>query len=278
VKAILPHASQRRVCRLLGVSRSAVLPTSTGEMERARPLDAGLVERIRRLIALFPTFGYRRLWAWLRFREGLQINRKAVYRVLKRQRWMVHQRVRTPRPRVRARRSQSTASNLRWAMDVTHIECGRDGWAHLTAVIDCHDRQIVGYEFALRGRAQEAERALEDACISRLGTLRPSGPTPVIRSDNGLIFQSRRFRAACRDYRLRQEFVTPYTPEQNGLIERFFRSLKEECVWIQIFRSFRHAKAAIARWIRFYNEERPHQSLQYQSPLQFRAQQPHRVA
>jgi len=69
---------------------------------------------------------------------------------------------------------------------------------------------------------------LEEACISRFGTLRPEGQTPLLRSDNGLVFQSRRFRAACRDYRLRQEFITPYTPEQNGLVERFFRSLKEE--------------------------------------------------
>ena len=44
----------------------------------------------------------------------------------------------------------------------------------------------------------------------------------MVRSDNGLIFQSRRFRAACRDYRLRQEFIKPYTPEQNGIVERFF--------------------------------------------------------
>ncbi len=54
----------------------------------------------------------------------------------------------------------------------------------------------------------------------RFGTLRPQGSTPVLRSDNGLIFQSQRFRAACRDYHLRQEFITPYTPEQKGLIER----------------------------------------------------------
>lgn len=74
-------------------------------------------------------------------------------------------------------------------MDVTHIDCGRDGWGHLVAVIDCHDRQIVGYEFALRGRAKEAERALEMACLSRFDTLRPDGDPPVIRSDNGLIFQ-----------------------------------------------------------------------------------------
>ena len=112
-------------------------------------------------------------------------------------------------------------------------------------ILDCHDREIVGYEFALLGRAREAERALEQTCIARLGTLRPTTPTPAVRGDNGLVFQSRRFRAACRDYSLRQEFVTPYTPQQNGMIERFFRSLKEECVWLQNFRSFGHAKGIV---------------------------------
>jgi putative transposase len=50
-------------------------------------------------------------------------------------------------------------------------------------------------------------------------------------------------RSVCRDYRLRQEFITPYTPEQNGLVERFFRSLKEEeCVWLHHFGSFTEAQ------------------------------------
>jgi transposase InsO family protein len=71
-----------------------------------------------------------------------------------------------------------------------------DGWGHLTAVIDCHDREIVNFEFALHGRAKEAERAIEEACLARFGTLRPDCATPVVLSDNGLIFQSRRFRAA----------------------------------------------------------------------------------
>lgn len=163
-------------------------------------------------------------------------------------------------------------------MDVTHIDCGADGWGHLAAVIDCHDRQIVGFEFALRARAKEAERALEEACLNRFGTLRPSGATPIIRSDNGLIFQSRKFRAACKDYRLAQEFVTPYTPEQNGMIERVFRSLKEECVWLQNFTDFEEARREVTSWINFYNTERPHQSLGYLSPEQFRAQQLQQVA
>jgi putative transposase len=272
----MPGVSERRVCAMLGVPRSAV--RERAQQQRAPVVDQLLAARLQRLISLHPTFGYRRLWALLRFREGLPINRKAVYRALQLQGWFVHQRQTTPRPRVQGRRSRAAQSNERWAMDMTHIDCGADGWAHLAAVIDCHDREIVGYEFARRGRAKEAERALEEACIDRFGTLRPDGTTPVIRSDNGLVFQSRRFRAACRDYRLRQEFITPYTPEQNGMIERFFRSLKEECVWQHSFSSFVEARRAVRRWIRWYNEGRPHQALGYLSPREFRARHLQRVA
>lgn len=277
MKAALPEVSERRICRVLCVPRSSVRHAPAQKCPR-RPLDTVLVERIGALIAEHPTFGYRRLWALLRHADGLLVNLKTVYRILKAKRWFCHQRVLTPRPRVQGRRSVAARSNQRWAMDLTHVYCGADGWGHLAAIIDCHDREIVGWEFSLRGRAREAERALEEACLARFGTLRPDGPTPTIRSDNGLIFTARRFRAACRDYRLSQEFITPYTPEQNGLIERFFRSLKEECVWQHNFSGFIEARDAIGSWIRWYNERRPHQALGYLSPQQHRAQQLQAVA
>ncbi len=95
----------------------------------------------------------------------------------------------------------------------------------------------------------------------------------MIVSDNGLIFTSRQFREACRFYRLPQEFITPYTPQQNGLIERFFRSFQEECVWQHNFDSFEEAAKVVEEWIRFYNQDRPHQSLGSLSPEQYRQQQ-----
>ncbi|MGD9849623.1 MAG: hypothetical protein AB7T38_00015 [Nitrospirales bacterium] len=64
-------------------------------------------------------------------------------------------------------------------MDVTHIPCGQDGWGHLTAVIDCHDREILGYECALRSRAKEAERRLGGGVFSAIGY------APSFRSDAG---------------------------------------------------------------------------------------------
>ncbi len=97
----------------------------------------------------------------------------------------MHQRSVTPRPRASGQVSRTDHSNVRSATDLT----------------------------------------LEEACLERVGPLRPTGPTPVVRNDNSLNYQSRRFRAACRDDRLRQEFITP---EQNGVVERLFRSLKEE--------------------------------------------------
>lgn len=271
-------ASSRRLCAVLDVPRSSLAGAPEDRPSRRTSLKEPLARRVGELIRRHPTFGYRRLWALLRFREGMLVNRKAVYRILKVMGWFCHLRKRTPRPRAKAMRSHIDTSNRRWAMDVTHIACGRDGWGHLAAVIDCHDRELIGYEFALRGRAREAERALEDACLYRLGTLRPKAQAPTVRSDNGLIFQSRRFRTACRDYRLSQEFVTPYTPEQNGLIERFFRSLKEECAWQENFETFNDAKQAVTRWIDWYNRERPHQALGYLSPRQYREKYVPKVA
>jgi putative transposase len=276
VRAARPDVSERRSCRVLKVGRAGLHREREGSPPRGRP-DPLWTETLRRLIEQHPTFGHRRLWVLLRFQEGLVVNRKAVYRVLKQKRWFVHQRISTPRPRVRGWVSRASRSNERWAMDVTHIPCGQDGWAHLAAVIDCHDRELIGYEFALRSRAKEAERAVEAACLQRFGTLRPMG-APVLRSDNGLIFQSRRFRQACRDYRLEQEFITPYTPEQNGIIERFFRSLKEECVWQRTFQTFEEARRVIREWVHWYNHERPHQALGYRSPVQYRTQQATQVA
>ena len=71
-----------------------------------------------------------------------------------------------------------------------------------------------------------------------------------------------------RAYGLDQEFITPYTPEQNGLVERFIRSIKEEWIWHHWFESLSHAREVIGRWIKYYNTRRPHQALGYKSPVE----------
>ena len=201
----MPEASLHRICRVLDVTRSTLYgaeaeesPADETEAASQPSQDELLLARIKALIEAFPTYGYRRITALVRKRDTLTINRKKVYRLMREERWMISQRETSPKPRVQQSRSRTERSNGRWAMDISHVYCGGDGWGHLVAVIDCHDREVVGWEFALRGRAQEAERALEMACLARFGTIRPTGDTPVLRSDNGLVFLSRRFREVWR--------------------------------------------------------------------------------
>jgi putative transposase len=198
------------------------------------------------------------------------VNRKKIHRILKLNQWQVRQRPQGQRPRVQGWASRATQPNERWAIDTTHLFCGRDGWCHLTAIIDCHDRTIVGWRLARSGRAEVAAAALEDALRDRRSD---TAQAPlVLRSDNGLVFGAKPFVSVVRRYGLGQEYITPYTPEQNGMIERFFRSLKEECVWLNNFANYAVARRAIRRWIEWYNAERPHQALGYLSPRQYRAQ------
>ena len=71
-------------------------------------------------------------------------------------------------------------------------------------------------------------------------------------------------------YSLEPEYITPYSPEQKRAIERFMRTLKEECIWLNSFTSFREAKSVIESWIEEYNTDRPHQELGYSAPAEYR--------
>ena len=141
----MPEASLRRICRVLDVTRSTLYgteaeeaPADETEAASQPSQDEVLIARIKLLIEEFPTYGYRRICALLRTRDQLTINRKKVYRLMREQHWMIRDRETSPKPRVQTSRSRTERSNERWAMDISHVYCGTDGWGHLVAVIDCH--------------------------------------------------------------------------------------------------------------------------------------------
>ncbi len=135
-------------------------------------------------------------------------------------------------------------------------------------MIDCGSRELLGWRLSKRGNAPTAEAALEEALINRFGHLHIRQPGLVLRSDNGLVFTAKNDTHTVKFYGLTQEFITPYSPQQNGVAERFVRSIKEACVWMQRFESIAHAQQVISRWIRYDNTERPHQALNYKPPIE----------
>jgi putative transposase len=169
--------------------------------------------------------------------------------------------------RIEALPSVATVPNERWSTDLCRVWAGRDGWTTLALVIDCHTRELLGWHLSRSGKATTAASALEQALIARFGTLGKVPQEFLLRSDNGLVFTSRKYTAVVKSYGLRQEFITPHCPQQNGMVERVIRTLKEQCVHRQRFDSIQHATRAIGDWISFYNHKRPHQALAMKTPL-----------
>ena len=258
-----------QLCRWFGVPRSTVYYRPPVRAAPRPPVvDTTVEAQIRTIIEAEPAAGVRMITARVRRASVAPVNHKKIHRIVQLNNWQVRQRPQGHRPRVQGWASRATRPDERWAIDTTHLFCGRDGWCHLTAIIDCYDRTIVGWRLARSGIAGVAAAALEEALRGRRIDL--TSPPLVLRSDNGLVFGAKVFVAVARRHRLTQEYITPYTPQQNGMIERFFLTLKQECVWLHRFENRDHAFRIVADWLDRYDGDRPHSALGYLTPKEYR--------
>lgn len=182
--------------------------------------------------------------------------------------WQVRKRPIDFRPRIQTLPSVAMKPNERWSTDLCRVWAGRDGWATLALVIDCHTRELLARHLSRSGKACTAGSALEHALITRFGALGRVPMPLLLRSDNGLVFTPRSYTALVRCYGLRQEFITPHCPQQNGMVERVIRTFNEQCAHRHRFETIQHASRVVGDWIRFYNHRRPHQALGMGTPAE----------
>jgi len=249
--------SMSKLCQWLEIPRRTAYYKST---KAAPKVDPKFKEPIKAMIEQEPSFGYRTV------AHLLDMNKNTVQRIFQLMGWQVKKRPIGFRPRVQALPSVAKNPNERWSTDLCRVWTGRDGWATLALVIDCHTRELLGWHLSRSGKASTAASALEHALIARFGTM-GRVPTPfLLRSDNGLVFISLRYTALVPSYGLQQEFITPHCPQQNGMVERVIRTLKEQCVHRHRFETIQNASRVIGDWIGFYNNQRPHQALNMRTP------------
>lgn len=253
------EVSISKLCGWFEIPRRTVYYRSQKSPPKIQPRFA---EPIKAMIEEEPSFGYRTVAGLLGF------NKNTVQRVFQLKGWQVKKRPIGHRPRIEALPSKAAAPNQRWSTDLCRVWAGRDGWASLALVIDCHTRELLGWHLSRSGKASTAGAALEQALIARFGTLGRVPKSFLLRSDNGLVFTSRKYTALAKSYGLQQEFITPHCPQQNGMVERVIRSLKEQCVHRHRFETLQHASRVISDWIQFYNHRRPHQALKMKTPAE----------
>lgn len=192
---------------------------------------------IKQMIEKNPSFGYRTVAHLLNF------NKNTVQRIFQMMRWQVKKRPGGLQASSRGMPSVGASPNERWSTSLYRMWSRRDGWAPLALVMDCHSRELLAWNLS---GSKTAKSALKQALIARFGT---PGRLPrefLLRSDNGLVFTSRSYTKLVRGYGLRREFIGPYTPEQNGIIERLIRTLKEQRVHRHHFETCSTAAASLA--------------------------------
>jgi transposase InsO family protein len=229
-------------------------------------LDSSIVDSVKKIALERPSFGTRRMAAVLTRELGYPVNRKKIQRVFRALNWVSPAMKKSEIIRSSAKLLKPPAPNTLWEADMTYIWCGRDRWCYLFSVLDVFTRIWVGYAFDTRAGRENAIMSVNNSLAARPEI---DIKNLTLRVDNGPQYRSREFIDSMRALGIKLEFIFVNTPEQNGHIESFQKTIKREYIWANDFKDYQEAELAIARAYKDYNERRPHSSLDYRTPIEF---------
>ena len=252
--------SVRQQCRLLGLSRASYYYEADPETDENLHLMRLLDEQYTRT----PFYGIRRMTVWLQS-QGQSANHKRVRRLL---RLMgleaIYQKPRlsVPAPGHRIypyllRGVPITRANQVWSTDITYIRL-QHGFVYLVAILDWYSRYVLSWEVSVTLDS--------DFCLSALDRALVAGKPEIFNTDQGVQFTSQAFTEKLLAKDIRISMDGRGRALDNIFVERLWRSVKYEEVYLHDYDDVPAAIDGLGHYFVFYNGERPHQSLKYQTP------------
>lgn len=258
-----------RQCRLLALSRASVYYQGQGPSEE----ELRLMALIDQAHLARPYYGSRRIRDWLEDR-GHRVNRKRVQRLMRRMGLIaLYPKANTSRPGpghtiypYRLRGLTIERPNQVWTADITYIPMAK-GFLYLVAVMDWHSRKVLAWRLSNTLESEPCIEALEEA-------LHRYGPPEIMNTDQGAQFTSDAFTQGLKDHGITISMDGKGSWRDNVFIERLWRSLKYEEVYLHAYEDAQQAKKGISDYLNFYNGERRHQGLDRKTPNQVHSGQP----
>ncbi len=256
--------SVRRQCEILAINRSSLYYESVGP----DPEELELMRRIDELHLEFPFYGSRRMSRELRS-KGLVANRKRVQRLMR----IMDLEGLAPKPNTSKpapehpvypyllRNLSICRPNQVWATDITYIPLAH-GFAYLVAIMDWYSRRVLAWRLSNSIDTSFCIDALQDA-LSRFGQ------PEIFNTDQGSQFTAETFTKVLLDRGIKISMDGKGRCIDNVFVERLWRSLKYEEVYLNDYDNLVDARAGIGRYFSFYNDRRYHQALGYQTPATF---------
>ncbi|SOE80597.1 putative transposase [Caballeronia arationis] len=250
-----------RQVQLVGIARSSAYyqPRPVSET------DLKLMRRLDELHLEFPFAGARMLVRLLK-REGVQVGRKHVGTLMKR----IGIEALYCKPNTSRRHAKHkiwpyllrgmtiNRANQVWALDTSYIPMAR-GFVYLTAVVDWASRKVLAHRVAITMEAMNAVEALEEAFAKY-------GQPEIVNTDQGSQFTATDFTDAVLRRGIRLSMDGKGAWRDNVFVERVWRSVKYEEVYLRAYESVSHARRSIGDYLNLYNQKRPHSSLSDQTP------------
>ncbi|HEX3880333.1 MAG TPA: IS3 family transposase [Bryobacteraceae bacterium] len=252
--------SIRRQCELLGVNRSGLYYEPVSETEENLRLMRLLDEQYTRT----PFYGSRKMTEWL-VKQGHEVNRKRVSRLME----LLGIEAVYPKPKLSRpgaghriypyllRGKTVDRVNQVWSTDITYIRM-TEGFLYLVAVMDWFSRFVLSWSLSLTMEVEFCVEALKRALLK--------GQPDIFNTDQGSQFTSEKFTAKLAERQIAISMDGRGRCMDNIFVERLWRSLKYEEVYLKDYATVAEARAGIAGYFRFYNHERLHQSLDYRTP------------
>jgi putative transposase len=255
-----PELSVRRQCELLGLSRSSLYyeaaPESTENLRLMRLLDEEYTAH--------PFYGSRRLTEWLA-NQGEDVNRKRVQRLLR----LMGLVAIYPKPKLSAaaaghriypyllRNVRIERANQVWSTDITYVPL-TTGFMYLAAIIDWYSRYVIAWRLS---------NTLDGSfCLDMLEEALRSGRPEVFNTDQGVQFTAQAWTGRLESAGAAVSMDGRGRCLDNVFVERLWRSVKYEDIYLHGYEGVPELRTGLGRYFPFYNEERPHQSLEYQTP------------
>jgi putative transposase len=252
-----------RQCQLLNLSRSSVYYQPAGASDE----DLRLMRRIDEMHLKRPFYGSRRIRDWLQD-EGFAVNRKRVQRLMRQMGiTALYPKANTSRPGkghkiypYLLKGLDIDRPNQVWAADICYVPMAR-GFVYVVAIMDWYSRKVLAWQVANTMDADFCVEALEEA-LCRYGT------PEIFNTDQGAQFTSEAFTGALKAAGIRISMDGKGRWVDNVFVERLWRSLKYEEVYLKAYETVAEARQGMANYFRFYNRERRHQGLNRQTPDQ----------
>ena len=256
-----PSLSLVRQCGLVNISRGSVYYQRKGESA----FNLGLMRVIDEQYLKTPWYGARQMARHLR-RQGYGVGRKRVRRLMR----LMNLKAMAPGPQTSRRNPSHKVypyllrdrlihyANEVWCADLTYIPMAH-GFVYVVAIMDWHTRHVLSWRWSTTQDTACCLEALEEA-------MERYGKPLIFNTDQGSQFTSSAWTGALQEAGIRISMDGKGNWTDNVFIERLWRSMKYECVYLNAFDNIREAKDAIGNWMTYYNEDRPHSTFGDQTP------------